>query len=206
MLEIKNGRVGVGVPELTPGINFTVGTGEMFCISGRKGSGKTSLLRAMMGLQPLISGFVTIDGDVVDISSAKYFRQQMSYIPQDVSLPFATIDEMTDVLLNLKTNREDRDFKGVIKGEYLKLGMSENIFNKKLEELSPSQVQLVLLCAAVVLERPYLLMDELQDGEAYTDIVISYLRQYASSRHALIIVSNDENVRRQCNKSLLMDL
>ena len=53
------------------------------------------IIRSILGLQPLKSGFITIDGDVLDASSAAYFRSMFSYVPHNLDMPF---DKITDVL------------------------------------------------------------------------------------------------------------
>ena len=59
----------------------------MACIQGTQGAGKTTLLRAVMGFIPIDGGHISIDGELLTPQSAPYFRKQMAYVPQHLSLP-----------------------------------------------------------------------------------------------------------------------
>lgn len=67
-------------------ISFEVRKGEKIAIVGKNGIGKSSLLRAMVGLRPVISGAITIDGLNVKNIEEPSLRRLISYIPQDTHL------------------------------------------------------------------------------------------------------------------------
>ena len=84
MLEIKNGTLrGVTHTEMYTDINFVIEEGEMFCIYGWKANARKALLYTLLALQPLKSGFLSTDGDVVDERSAAYYRAHTAYVPHD---------------------------------------------------------------------------------------------------------------------------
>lgn len=80
MLELHNVTIG----EIISGLSVTINDGQMMGIQGR---GKTTLLRAVMGLLPIDSGHICIDGEVLTPESAPYFRRFMAYVPQHLSVP-----------------------------------------------------------------------------------------------------------------------
>lgn len=59
----------------------------MLGVAGSAGSGKTTLLKALLGLIPIDGGHISIDGELLTPKSAPYFRRQMAYVPQHLSLP-----------------------------------------------------------------------------------------------------------------------
>ena len=83
MLELHNVTIGQQIR----GVSATVEDGKMACIRGTKGAGKTTLLRAVMGFIPIDGGHISIDGELLTPQSAPYFRKQMAYVPQHLSLP-----------------------------------------------------------------------------------------------------------------------
>ncbi len=83
MLELHNVKIG----ELIPACSLTVDDGQLVCLAGQQGSGKTTLLRAILGFIPIDDGFISIDGELLTPQSAPYFRKQMAYVPQRLSLP-----------------------------------------------------------------------------------------------------------------------
>src|SRR3712207_6461109 len=107
MLEIKDPILTLsGRQILSTAHSFAVEGGEAVCLSDGSGSGKTLLLRVLMVLQPLDSGFVSMDGDLLTPLSAPYFRRSMAYVPQELEPFFPTVGEWVDELLALKANRQ----------------------------------------------------------------------------------------------------
>ncbi len=83
MLELLSVTIGKQIHSLS----FTVNDGQLVTVTGAKGSGKTTLLRAILGLVPVDDGYITIDGELVTPLSAPYFRTDIAYVPQDLTLP-----------------------------------------------------------------------------------------------------------------------
>ena len=80
MLELHNVTIGQQIK----GLSATIGDGQM---AGVKGTGKTTLLRAIVGLIGIDEGHISIDGELLTPQSAPYFRRFMAYVPQQLSLP-----------------------------------------------------------------------------------------------------------------------
>ena len=80
MLELHNVTIG----ELVKGLSVTIDDGQ---IVGLQGRGKTTLLKAVVGLIPVDGGHICIDGEVLTPESAPYFRRYMAYVPQRLSVP-----------------------------------------------------------------------------------------------------------------------
>ena len=83
MLEIKNVTIAVGERILVENLSFIANDGELTCITGDIASGKTTLIRTLMGFLPVKAGFVSVDGELLTIFSSHAFREMMVYLPQD---------------------------------------------------------------------------------------------------------------------------
>ena len=86
MLEVKDATIAVEDKVLARNLSFTAKDGELTCITGPEGSGKSVLLRTLMGFLPVKEGFVSVDGELLTVSSAHAFRRMMAYLPQQVQL------------------------------------------------------------------------------------------------------------------------
>lgn len=86
MLEVKNATITIGGKTLAEGLSFMAKDGQITCITGEEGVGKTTLLRTLMGFQPVAEGFVSVDGELLTIDSAPTFRSLMVYLPQETRL------------------------------------------------------------------------------------------------------------------------
>ena len=83
MLEVKNVTIAVGERVLAENLSFIANDGELTCITGAIASGKTTLIRTLMGFLPVKTGFVSVDGELLTIYSSHAFREMMVYLPQD---------------------------------------------------------------------------------------------------------------------------
>ena len=99
MLELHNVTIGQQIR----GLSATVGEGNVLSITGPKGSGKTLLLRAVLGFLPIDGGHISIDGELLTPRSAPYFRKRMAYVPQKLVVPDDYHKVPTDYLSLLKT-------------------------------------------------------------------------------------------------------
>ena len=86
MLEYKDATIKIGEHVLATDFSFIAKDGELTCITGTEGSGKSVLLKTLMGFLPVSEGFVSVDGELLTIHSAHAFRKMMVYLPQQMHL------------------------------------------------------------------------------------------------------------------------
>lgn len=82
-IELRNVTIGQQIR----GLSVTVGDGNVLNITGSQGVGKTTLLRALLGFVAVDEGYISIDGELLTMSSAPWFRKQMAYVPQLLEVP-----------------------------------------------------------------------------------------------------------------------
>jgi urea transport system ATP-binding protein len=83
LLELSNVTAGYGQTPVLFDISMTLNQGEVVCLLGRNGVGKTTLLRSIIGLNSLSQGSIVFDAD--DISQTPTFKRTrygIAYIPQ----------------------------------------------------------------------------------------------------------------------------
>ena len=67
MLEVKDVSIAAGEKILVKNLSFMARDGQLTCITGRSGVGKTTLLRTLMGFLPTKEGFVSVDGELLTV-------------------------------------------------------------------------------------------------------------------------------------------
>ena len=82
MLELKDASLTLGGRQLFARLSLMAQDGQMTCIMGPAGSGKTAMVQVMLGLLALDEGLVSVDGELLTPLSAPVFRQMMAYVPQ----------------------------------------------------------------------------------------------------------------------------
>lgn len=164
MLEVKKATFSYdGKRNIFEDISFSVGPGEVFCILGPNGTGKSTLLRCLCNLYRLQQGHIEIDGkDVTAYGQAKLARK-IGFIPQ-IHTPTFPYTVLQVVLmgrtphLNLLATPSEKDYK--VAEDAIKTVNIEYIRDKPYTELSGGQMQLVLMARMLAQEPEILLLDE----------------------------------------------
>src|SRR5690625_4625883 len=90
MIEVKNIQKRFGFKKVLKGVSFTAERGEITCLIGVNGVGKTTILNAIMNLVPINKGEILIDGEPV----TKESYEKITFIPDAITmLPQMRISE-----------------------------------------------------------------------------------------------------------------
>ena len=95
MLAVDRLDVAYGGSQVLWGVDLRVGAGDVVCLMGRNGVGKTTLLKTIMGLLPVRRGRVTFDGaDITQWSADRRARAGIGYVPQGREIfPHLSVEE-----------------------------------------------------------------------------------------------------------------
>ena len=180
MLEVKSIDLHYGAAQALRAVSLTAVPGEVTCVLGRNGVGKTSLLRALIGQHPISGGAITFEGR--DISKLRPFeraRGGIAYVPQGREIfPLLTVEE------NLKTGFAPlpRDQRSIPDDVFSRCSRcSTPCWSRRGGDLSGGQQQQLAIGRALVMRPRLLLLDEPTEGiqpSIIKDIgrAISYLR------------------------------
>lgn len=163
MLELKNVSCGYGKREIVHDISFNVEAGEFVCVLGPNGCGKTTMLKAVLGILHPFSGIIMLGRRNLSCMREAELGQAIGYIPQAHTPPFPFL--VKDVVLMGRTphlptlsfpKKEDREIAlaamDELKISYLK--------DQKYTRISGGERQLVLIARALAQQPKLLVMDE----------------------------------------------
>ena len=98
-LEVRNLTAGYAGNNVLMGIGFDVRPGEVVTLLGRNGAGKSTTLRAIMGLGTATGGTISMNGaDIIQLPPEKIARHGIAYCPEDRSI-FASLSVKENLLL-----------------------------------------------------------------------------------------------------------
>lgn len=206
MLEIKNATIKIGEQTLLGSLSFRADDGQVVCITGESGCGKTSLLRAILGLVPLAEGHISIDGELLTPAAAGEFRKYIAYVPQDLALPSEWVRDMVKLPFELKANAATPFSKQRLMEEWGKLDLSPELYDKKVSELSGGQRQRIVISCVGLLKKAIVLADEPTAAldPHTTELVLAYFKALAANGTTVITVSHDPAFANGCDKNFLI--
>lgn len=145
------------------GFSLTVRPGDVHCLLGPNGVGKTTLFRTALGLLPLLGGHVEVDGRDASALSDREMARLVAYVPQAGAVPFAfTVRDVVAMgrlsRMGVFSSPSASDYE-VVDGVIDRLGMGA-LAGRSYTELSGGERQMALIARAVAQEPHFLMMDE----------------------------------------------
>ena len=202
ILKLDNICFSYGKTEVLKNISFEFEAGKTYCISGRSGTGKTTLLSVLSGLAKPTSGDIFYDEkNIKKIDRYRFRSKYIGVIFQSYNL----ITKFT-ALENVVLSMEIAGIKGIKKKqkaiELLKsVGLDENEANRRVLHLSGGQQQRVAIARALSYNPYIILADEPTgnlDGETETAIM-NIFKNLAENGKCVILVSHSPSVAKACD-------
>jgi urea ABC transporter ATP-binding protein UrtE len=161
MLEIKGLRAGYGQSTVLEGVDLVVPAGKVTALMGRNGMGKTTLLRALMGLLPPRAGTVRFGGrDMTGMAPHLIARAGIGYVPQGREV----FEDLT-VAENLRLGRLGRGLVPVLPAAlFTWFPILAERADQKAGTFSGGQQQMLAMARALAGEPTLLLLDEPTEG------------------------------------------
>lgn len=191
-------------------LSFSVPEGGLTALLGCNGTGKTTLFRCMLGIQPHYSGEIDLDGRELRQYSASQLASKIAYIPQN-HYPAFNYSVLDMVLMG--TTQQLRAFASpgpkqirLAEEAMARLGISALSYRDYMH-LSGGEKQLVLIARALAQQAPILLMDEptasLDFGNQLR--VMDQVRQLSHSGYTVVMSThNPQHALSYCDRVLAL--
>jgi urea transport system ATP-binding protein len=165
MLQLSNLNVYYGESHILRNVDMTIPEGEMVCLIGRNGVGKTTLLKTIMGLLKSRTGNIVYGAENINATTTdKRARLGIGYVPQgrDV-IPRLTVKE--NLLLGLEARATGRPKNATIPDEIFELfPVLKTMLSRMGGDLSGGQQQQLAIARALMGKPKLLLLDEPTEG------------------------------------------
>lgn len=198
MIEVKEVTKKFGRKKVLNGLSFTANKGEITCLIGINGAGKTTVMNAIMNLTPINNGEILIDGEKITKDS----YQKITFIPDAIAmLSQMTIQQAMQFMQDFYTtwNQKRAD-------ELLHFFNLQK--NEKIADLSKGNTAKINLLLGLALDVDYLLMDEPFSGidifsrEQIAEVFTSHL---VEDRGVIITTHEINDIEHLIDKAVLLD-
>ncbi len=200
LLEVEGLQVHFGLSHVLRGVSFAVAEGGVTALLGRNGVGKTTTLRAVLGLTGR-SGAIRFDGaDISDVPTHKIIRRSIGYVPEDRDV-FAGLTVTENLRLAERTPEPRYELVYDLFPELRQRG------EQRAGTLSGGQQQMLAIARALLNDNRLLLVDEPTKGLAPLLVteVARALERVAGLATVLLVEQNLGVVRALAHECVVLD-
>lgn len=163
MLDVKAINQYYGGSHILRDVSFTAPVGECSVILGRNGVGKTTLLKCLMGILPIKSGQVVLDGtDISKLTPEQRVRAGLAYVPQGRDI-FSTLTVEENILIGMAKFSHSKAGR-VPRHLYDIFPVLDEMKHRRGGDLSGGQQQQLAIARALASEPRVLILDEPTEG------------------------------------------
>lgn len=209
-LIVQNASCGYNGVPIIKNVSLSLHQGEIVCILGPNGIGKTTVFRSVLGFLPLIEGEILVDGRRRSQMTQKEFSRIVGYVPQSHEPPFPY--SVPDVVVMGRTAHL-KSFEAPGIQEYRivyqvmeMLGISY-LKNKTYTQISGGERQMVLVARALAQDPRLLVMDEPTanlDFGNQINVLKSIRRLSATGLGVLMTTHNPDHAFLCCDRVILL--
>jgi len=194
MLKFKNLDVFYGTSHIIHGLDLEIRKGETFCVLGRNGVGKTTLLRSLLAIDVRTTGSIEFDGtDITADLTHERARRGIGYVPQGREIvPGLTVRD--NILLGCNARHDGRMTVPPLVWELFPF--LKDHLNRRGTNLSGGQQQQLAIARALATDPSVLVLDEPTEG-IQPNIVEDIERAIISLNrdHGLTIILVEQKIR-----------
>ncbi|WP_432212103.1 ABC transporter ATP-binding protein [Bosea vestrisii] len=191
MLQVIDLQARIGKIPVLRGVSLTIGRGETVALLGRNGVGKTSTLRAILGLLDRTNGSVSYDGtDLTKLAAHKAAGLGIGYVPQGRGIfPLLSVEE--NLLLGLRGAPDQAELDDL----YRRFPRLDERRRQPAGTLSGGEQQILAIARCLIMRPSLLMLDEPTEGIAPKIVqqIRSEIAQVATKGISVLLV--EQNVR-----------
>jgi len=209
LVELINVVKRYGTHTVLNGVSLKVEKGEIIAIIGRSGSGKSTMLRCVNGLEPIQGGTVAFDGTVVNDpgTDLRKLRQHVGIVFQSFNLfPHLSVEKNITLAPKVVKNVPATEARRLAEVVLRKVGLAEKI-DAYPDQLSGGQQQRVAIARSLAMSPQVMLFDEITsalDPELVGE-VLKVLEEMARDGMTMMLVTHEIGfARKVANRVVFM--
>ena len=196
ILQTKNLSLTINNTKVLSNINLSLKDSQIVCVLGANGSGKTSLMRVLMGINRDYTGDISISGKNIKDLSQNELATLVSYLPQELFIPpLIKVREFLELsIINRQKIIEAGGSLEKIVSEIVSIYRLDNLVDRDLESLSGGERQRVKIASVHIQNTPVILLDEPQSflDPAGVSALWNMITQLKETYQKLVIISTHD--------------
>ncbi|MBN2596103.1 MAG: ABC transporter ATP-binding protein [Marinifilaceae bacterium] len=197
LLHIRNLSIGYGSKIVAGNLSAIIPSGELICLLGSNGTGKSTLMRSICGFQPVLGGLILIDNQEVHQLNEKELSKQIAVVLTDrVVVPNANVQELVGYGRSPYTGmlgRLNAADKIIVARAMEQCGIAHKK-DSLLTSLSDGERQKAFIAKALAQDTPLIILDE---PTAFLDLparveIMQLLRDIANTSGKSILMSTHD--------------
>jgi branched-chain amino acid transport system ATP-binding protein len=196
MLQLTNVNAGYGQIQVIRNVSLNVDKGEIVCLIGSNGVGKTTLLRAISGVVPTRSGQLSFDGERIDnLPAYEVVTRGIAHVPEGRRL-FGTMSIHDNLLMGAFRRSSASEIKSNLERVYAMFPRLAERRDQAAGTLSGGEQQMCAIGRGLMSEPKILLIDELSLGLApqMVDMLATTLVQIRDLGISILLVEQDVEI------------
>lgn len=187
MININNLNISFKNENIYNDFSLTLLKGEKLAIAGKSGKGKSTLLNLLAGFITDFKGNIVINDIVLNSDNISEIRKLISWLPQETSLNYNTVNELFFSPFNFALNKSKKPTEKEITEIFNVFELEPDLLKKSVKNISGGQKQRILLASCLLLRKPLLLIDE--PTSALDGIIKKKVADYILSKKNITVIS-----------------
>jgi branched-chain amino acid transport system ATP-binding protein len=183
-----------GDAQILAGVTLSIEAGETVCLLGRNGRGKTTTIKSILGLAPVRSGHIALDGvDITGWPTHLIARRGIAWVPDNRRVfPTLTVERNLAMALNRATATAETP-PWTLARVYQRFPILDRLKARTGEHLSGGEAQLVAIARALLMHPRLVLLDEPSQGLAprIVEDIMAVIEEMREERIAILLVEQN---------------
>ena len=207
LVELHNVVKRFGAHTVLDRVSLSVEAGEIIAVIGRSGSGKSTMLRCINGLEPIQEGRIVFDGETVNdpATNLRKLRQRVGIVFQSYNLfPHLSVERNITLAPRVVKGMEREAARELAAGVLARVGLAEKI-DAYPDQLSGGQQQRVAIARSLAMKPQLMLFDEITSAldPELTGEVLKVLEKVAGEGMTMMLVTHEMGFARRVATRLI---
>ena len=207
LVELHNVVKRFGTNTVLDRVSLSVEAGEIIAVIGRSGSGKSTMLRCINGLEPIQEGRIVFDGETVNdpATNLRKLRQRVGIVFQSYNLfPHLSVERNITLAPRVVKGMEREAARELAAGALARVGLADKI-DAYPDQLSGGQQQRVAIARSLAMQPQLMLFDEITSAldPELTGEVLKVLEKVAGEGMTMMLVTHEMGFARRVATRLI---